>query len=207
MEQAPEGLYVDGWIGVVVKPAGLMVEPDKLGHPNLQEWAENEWGGQTWAVHRLDRPTSGLIVLARKKTACSRLMQQFEKRLIKKRYVFKTHVALSESEWFWEDYLEKRPAEFRSVVVDQPKGQRASLRGQRSSAHGGEMELFTGRYHQIRAQAAHRGLPILGDTFYGGVPWEERGIALHASHLTFQHPQSQEECVFDHLPYWHALEG
>ena len=80
MEKEPEVLYVDGWIALIVKPAGLMVEPDKHGHPNVQDWAKHQWGGTTWAVHRLDRPTSGLLVIARKKTACTRLMQQFEKR-------------------------------------------------------------------------------------------------------------------------------
>ena len=118
MEKEPEVLYVDGWIALIVKPAGLMVEPDKHGHPNVQDWAKHQWGGTTWAVHRLDRPTSGLLVIARKKTACTRLMQQFEKRLIGKRYVFRTEAALPEGEWYWEDQLEKRPAEFRSVVVD-----------------------------------------------------------------------------------------
>lgn len=63
----PKVLFLDDLIGVVVKPTMLMVEPDRLGNPNLQDWVENEWGGKSWAVHRLDRPTSGLMVLARKK--------------------------------------------------------------------------------------------------------------------------------------------
>ena len=100
MEKEPEVLYVDGWIAVIVKPAGLMVEPDKHGHPNVQDWAEHQWGGRTWAVHRLDRPTSGLLVIARKKTACTRLMQQFEKRLIGKRYVFRTEAVLPEGYFY-----------------------------------------------------------------------------------------------------------
>ncbi len=202
MEIEPEVLYVDGWIAVIVKPAGLMVEPDKQGHPNVQDWAEHQWGGQTWAVHRLDRPTSGLLVLARKKTGCTRLMQQFEKRLVGKRYVFRTEATLPEGEWFWEDQLEKRPAEFRSVVVEAPAGQRASLRGQRVNDQEAEVELFTGRYHQIRAQAAHRKMPVLGDVFYGGKAWLQEGIALHASFLRFMHPQSQEVMEYKHYPSW-----
>lgn len=203
MEKEPEVLYVDGWIAVIVKPAGLMVEPDKHGHPNVQDWAEHQWGGTTWAVHRLDRPTSGLLVIARKKTACTRLMQQFEKRQIGKRYVFRTEEVLPEGEWYWEDQLEKRPAEFRSVVVEAPAGQRASLRGHRQSEREAEVELFTGRYHQIRAQAAHRNVPVFGDVFYGGSPWMEAGIALHASYLRFTHPQSQEVLEFHHYPDWY----
>ncbi|MDG1252615.1 MAG: RluA family pseudouridine synthase [Schleiferiaceae bacterium] len=203
MEKEPQVLYLDGWIAVIVKPAGLMVEPDRLGHPNVQDWGEEQWGGKTWAVHRLDRPTSGLLVVARKKTSCSRLMEQFEKRQIGKRYVLKTSGVLPGGEWFWEDQLEKRSVEFRSVVVEAPLGQRASMRGLSQSETEAEVELFTGRYHQIRAQASHRNLPILGDEFYGGEAWPGEGIALHACYLRFNHPQTGEMMEYRNYPDWY----
>lgn len=204
MEKEPQVLYVDGWIAVIVKPAGLMVEPDRLGHPNVQDWGETQWGGRTWAVHRLDRPTSGILVVARKKTACTRLMEQFEKRQIGKRYVLRSSADLPSGEWFWEDHLEKRPAEFRSIVVEPPAGQRASMRGQSHSNTEAEVEIFTGRYHQIRAQAAHRNMAILGDEFYGGVAWDQEGIALHACYLRFQHPQTGELMEYQNYPDWYS---
>ncbi|CAI8300542.1 MAG: Ribosomal large subunit pseudouridine synthase A [Owenweeksia sp. TMED14] len=194
-----EVLYLDGDIAVVSKPAMLMVEPDKLGHPNLQDWGEYQWGGKTWAVHRLDRPTSGLLVIARKKYACTHLMKQFESRKVKKRYQFKTHKELPTGSWNWEDYLKKDNLKFKSLVVNDGEGQRASLRGVRIDDYSAEVELFTGRYHQIRAQASFRGYPILGDVFYGGDPWDQPGVALHASHLSFLHPKTNEEMSFDSL--------
>ncbi len=193
----PEVLYLDAAIAVVSKPAMLMVEPDKFGNPNLQDWAENEFGGITWAVHRLDRPTSGLVVLARKKYSCTHLMRQFESRTVKKRYKLKSHAELPEGTWNWEDFLKKDHLNFKSIIVSKDEGKRASLRGVRMDNNSAEVELFTGRYHQIRAQASHRGYPILGDVFYGGNAWDNEGVALHASHLAFHHPKTNEELIFD----------
>ncbi|MDG1880716.1 MAG: RluA family pseudouridine synthase [Schleiferiaceae bacterium] len=193
----PEVLYLDASIAVVSKPAMLMVEPDRFGNPNLQDWAEKEFGGITWAVHRLDRPTSGLVVLARKKYSCTHLMRQFEMRTVKKRYKLKSHIELPEGTWNWEDFLKKDHLNFKSIIVSKDEGKRASLRGERIDSNSAEVELFTGRYHQIRAQASHRGYPILGDVFYGGNAWDNEGVALHASHLSFHHPKTNEELIFD----------
>ena len=195
----PKVLFLDDLIGVVVKPTMLMVEPDRLGNPNLQDWAENEWGGKSWAVHRLDRPTSGLVVLARKKKSCTHLMQQFEMRVVRKKYRFKTHVPLNEKSWNWEDYLKKDPINFKSVIVSANEGKRAFLSGNRIGENIGEVEPKTGRYHQIRIQSSKRGYPILGDVHYGGKEWENKGIALHASFLSFRHPRNEEIMNFENL--------
>lgn len=197
MEEGPEILHLDRHVVVVSKRAGLMVEPDRLGHRNVQELLEEELQCHLWVVHRLDRPTSGLLVLARNKFACTGMMRQFEERTVQKRYTFKTHVELPESPWNWVDQLEKQPEHFRSVVVEAPAGKRAELTGQRIDLHRAEVEPQTGRYHQIRIQASHRGFPILGDTFYGGSPWEREGIALHSGYLAFHHPKTGETLSFD----------
>ncbi|MFM1884046.1 MAG: hypothetical protein RL168_230, partial [Bacteroidota bacterium] len=66
----------------------------------------------------------------------------------------------------------------------------------RLDGYRAEVEPFTGRYHQIRIQASHRGFPILGDTFYGGAAWDAPGIALHSGYLAFKHPKTGEEHAF-----------
>ncbi|NDD46926.1 MAG: hypothetical protein EBZ31_01030 [Flavobacteriia bacterium] len=81
--------------------------------------------------------------------------------------------------------------------MDAPHGKRAELRGERIDAFKAVVEPQTGRYHQIRIQASHRGYPILGDTFYGGSPWEQEGIALHSGFLAFQHPKTGETLEFE----------
>jgi len=197
MEEGPEILHLDRHVVVVSKRAGLMVEPDRLGHPNVQELLEEELQCNLWVVHRLDRPTSGVLVLAKNKFACTGLMRQFEERTIHKRYTFKTTAELPEGPWTWVDQLEKQPEHFRSVVVDAPHGKRAELRGERIESFKAVVEPQTGRYHQIRIQASHRGYPILGDTFYGGSPWEREGIALHSGYLAFQHPKTGETLEFE----------
>ncbi len=197
MEEGPEILHLDRHVVVVAKRAGLMVEPDRLGHPNVQELLEEELQCSLWVVHRLDRPTSGLLVLAKNKFACTGLMRQFEERTVKKRYTFKTTVELPADPWNWVDQLEKQPEHFRSVVVEAPAGKRAALSGHRLDAFRAAVEPQTGRYHQIRIQASHRGFPILGDTFYGGQAWDAPGIALHSGHLAFQHPKTGELHAFE----------
>ena len=115
----------------------------------------------------------------------------------KKRYKLKSHIELPEGTWNWEDFLKKDHLNFKSIIVSKDEGKRASLRGERIDSNSAEVELFTGRYHQIRAQASHRGYPILGDVFYGGNAWDNEGVALHASHLSFHHPKTNEELSFD----------
>lgn len=197
MEEGPEILHLDRHVVVVSKRAGLMVEPDRLGYPNLQELLEEELQSNLWVVHRLDRPTSGVLVMARNRFACTGLMRQFEERTVQKRYTFKTTLELPTNPWIWVNHLEKQPEHFRSVVVDGKQGKRAVLRGERIDAFTALVEPQTGRYHQIRIQASHRGYPILGDTFYGGEPWEQPGIALHSFFLAFQHPKTGERLSYD----------
>ena len=180
--------------------------------------------------HRLDRPVSGAIVFARHVRAARRLSEQFQQRLVRKIYwalvenrsdnnpLLSHDSTFDACEGIWNDFLRKIPGKAAAEVVDSthPEGKTASLIFRRKKVLPGdtmrsvrslianvqllEIELQTGRTHQIRVQAASRGLPIVGDTQYGsqlsfGKPVDnprERAIGLHARRLEFEHPKTQE---------------
>ena len=143
-------------------------------------------------VHRLDRPASGLMVLARTSNAARHLSRQFRERTVTKRYlalVEGTAVGIGTC----EDYLRKDGRHMRVTSPDDPDAQHAVLEWQ-SMAQGGrasllQVRLRTGRRHQIRVQLAHRGYPIWGDMRYGAThELDGQNLALHAYHLAIEHP-------------------
>jgi 23S rRNA pseudouridine1911/1915/1917 synthase len=154
--------------------------------------------------HRLDRPVSGVIVMAKDKRSARLLAEQFQARTVTKTYWVLVEGLLIESKGEWRDWMRKIPGEARSETCDQnePGAQQAVLDWKLlESVAGGmllEIRLGTGRTHQIRVQAASRGHPIFGDTLYGSTirfgPLADderlRGIALHARSLKFREPDS-----------------
>src|SRR5262249_23122264 len=149
--------------------------------------------------HRLDRPVSGVIVLAKTKKGARKISKQFERRKVGKLYWAAVEGFVEPAAGMWTDYLRKIPGEARVEIVaqDHPEAQHAMLRFRKlgDTPHGSwlELEPETGRMHQIRVQAASRGWPVLGDAQYGsqiafGPPDEDprkRAIALHARTLSF----------------------
>lgn len=171
--------------------------------------------------HRLDRPVSGVIVLAKTKKAARKISSQFERRRVRKVYWAAVSGTIEPSEGTWINTLRKIPDKPHVEVVadDHPEGQRAVLhyRVLGSTAHGSwlEIELETGRMHQIRVQAAARGHAIVGDAQYGstvtfGPHYDDhrlRAIALHARTLEFNDPESHERRTFN-APLgeaWHQI--
>jgi 23S rRNA-/tRNA-specific pseudouridylate synthase len=176
--------------------------------------------------HRLDRPVSGAIVFARHVRAAQRLSAQFENRTVTKIYWAVVQGNVEGDEGTWTDHLHKRHGMSQSIVVpaDDPRGKIAIMRYRvRGRGHiaqpfrlGGsskrespgpedraiytwlEIELETGRTHQIRVQCASRGHAVIGDSQYGstaifGEQFEDerlRAIALHARQLGFNHPMT-----------------
>ena len=157
--------------------------------------------------HRLDRPVSGVIVLAKTKKGARKISKQFERRKVGKIYWAAVEGCVEPAEGIWTDCLRKIPGEARVEIVaqDHPEAQHAALRFRKlgDTPHGSwlELEPETGRMHQIRVQAASRGWPILGDAQYGSQiafgPRDEdprkRAIALHARSLSFVMPVTQRE--------------
>ncbi|MGE0608552.1 MAG: RluA family pseudouridine synthase [Pirellulales bacterium] len=157
--------------------------------------------------HRLDRPASGVLMFTRHVRAARKISEQFERRTVKKTYWALVAGLVTPEAGTWTDYIKKVYGHPRAELVESgdPDGRPAILhyRTVGHTPHGSrlEIELETGRTHQIRVQAAARGWPVLGDAFYGcTVPFgpqhaeeRQRAIALHGRSLSFVHPVSREE--------------
>lgn len=149
--------------------------------------------------HRLDRPASGVLVFAKHARAARKLSEQFEERSVVKKYWALVSGTVPEDEGTWYDYMRKIPgrAEAELIPPIHPDAREAVLNfktlGRLGAATWLEIQLETGRTHQIRLQCASRGFPLLGDALYGStVPFgeqyedgRERAIALHSREITF----------------------
>jgi len=206
-------LYDEGPCLIVNKPAGLLTQAP-LGIDSLElrvkrfiKQREGKSGEIYLGVpHRLDRPVSGCIVFARHVRAARKISEQFEGRMVRKTYWALVPGLPLSPEGTWTDFLQKIDGEPRTVVVDErrPEGKLAILHYHtvQSTPKGTllEIELETGRTHQIRVQCSSRGLPLLGDTLYGSQvafgPWSDderaRLIALHARSIELKHPMTRE---------------
>ncbi len=209
-------LYLDNHLLVVHKPAGLLVQEDHTGDPDLmtlgKAYVKREFAkpGAVFLglVHRLDRPVSGVMVLARTSKAASRLSDQFRRRAPDKRYLALVEGRL-DGQGVREDWLAKVDRHVRVVKPGHPEGKRAELRWQalatEKTKHGSislvEVELLTGRAHQVRVQLAALGHPILGDLRYKAQrEFDGRNLALHSFRLEIEHPTQREAMTFSALP-------
>jgi 23S rRNA pseudouridine1911/1915/1917 synthase len=171
-----EILCQDGPCLVINKPSGLLTQAP-AGIDSLEvrikafiKHQEQKTGNVYLGLpHRLDRPASGAIVFARHVRAARRLSKQFEDRSVSKIYWALVEGDIQPDEGTWTDYLHKRHGMAEAIVVpeDDPRGKQAVLHyrvmGRTAGVSWLEIELETGRTHQIRVQAASRGYPILGD--------------------------------------------
>ncbi|MBN1908588.1 MAG: RluA family pseudouridine synthase [Pirellulales bacterium] len=206
-------LYEEGPCLVVNKPPGVLTQaPPGIDSLEVRARAflrarESIEGNFYLALpHRLDRPVSGAILLARHARAARRLAEQFEDRTVTKIYWACVSGRVDPAEGVWENHIRKIPDQALAEIVppDHPESRPARLtyRTLAQAAWGAwlEIRLDTGRMHQIRVQAAHRGHPILGDAAYGSaVPFGPAhddprlgAIALHARWLTFAHPMTRQ---------------
>jgi 23S rRNA pseudouridine1911/1915/1917 synthase len=217
-------LYEQNGCLVVNKPPGVLTQAvpgvDSLEVRVKAYLAGPRGGGEVYlnVIHRLDRPASGAIIFGKDLRTTRKLGAQFENRRVQKVYWACVEGAVSPDTGRWEDYLYKVEGEPRAEVVDadHPKGRHAALRYRVLKMFDWgtwlEIELETGRTHQIRVQAASRGHPILGDKQYGssiafGPQFEDErlnAIALHARSLTFRNPDTREsvEVVAPLAEYW-----
>jgi RluA family pseudouridine synthase len=224
-----ELLYEEGPCFAVLKPGGVLtqgppgVDSMELRFKRFLQRREGKTGNVYLGVpHRLDRPVSGVLLMARHVRAARRLAEQFEGRMVRKTYWAAVEGRVEPSESLWSDYHRKTPGEAKAELVppDHPEGKPAILRYRVLAAGDDrswlEIELETGRTHQIRVQAASRGHPILGDALYGAkTPFgpetddeRQRWIALHARFIAFKHPMSREpvSVTAPLLPPWNGFE-
>jgi RluA family pseudouridine synthase len=213
-ERGFEILLEDDALLAVVKPAGIATQAPP-GIESLETRIKTHLapaGDRSEAIylgipHRLDRPVSGAMVFAKTRRAARNLARQFERRRVRKIYWACVHGTPQPAEGTWTDYLSKVYGQPKAMVVDaaHPGAQLAALRYRAIGRHRHgawlEIELETGRTHQVRVQAASRGFAVVGDAHYGceipfGPPSEDvrlRPIALHARSLAFVHPMSRED--------------
>lgn len=204
-------LYEDNHLLVVVKSAGLPTMGTPEGQPTLltvaKEYVKQRYQkpGNVYlgVVSRLDAPVTGVVLLARTSKAAARLTEQFRTRAVEKSYwaVVEGIVEPSDGQlvdWLCEDERHRR---MHIVGPTMPEAKEARLTYRLQSIVKGnswlEIELETGRKHQIRLQLSHHGYPIVGDRKYGSrVPFSS-GIALHARRLVVSHPTTGERLEFE----------
>jgi 23S rRNA pseudouridine1911/1915/1917 synthase len=211
-----EVLFEDNHCLAVNKPAGLLSQGDGSSAPCLVDLATHYLKtryakpGNVYVglLHRLDRPTSGVVLLAKTSKAAGRLSAQFRSGTISKLYwaIVEGTTALQEGEWV--DLIEKDHQSNRSGVVVTASSSSREARvafhvlSRRGNLTKLELRPKTGRSHQLRVQLARRGLPIVGDGKYGArrrlyaLDGHLR-IALHARQLTFTHPTRLEVISVD----------
>ena len=203
-------LLNEPFFAVINKPAGLFTQASP-GIDSVETGLREQWRTPGSDVnpfvglpHRLDRGTSGALIVARNQRALQRLGEQFHSRKVQKSYLAVVEGCPTQAEGTWLDYLRKIPerpmAEITNADVEGAK--QAELCFKQLASESGlsllEIELKTGRMHQIRIQAASRGLSVVGDWCYGNeIQWgavDDRGertaLALHAAVVQFHHPQN-----------------
>ncbi|MFM2230609.1 MAG: hypothetical protein RL607_1867 [Bacteroidota bacterium] len=196
-------LYEDNHLIVVNKRVGDIVQGDKTGDTPLSDIVKAylkkkyEKPGEVFlgVVHRLDRPTTGLVVFARTSKALERMNALFSNRETQKTYWAVVKNVPPQSEDTLVHFLKRNPKNNTSKAYTKeiPDSKRASLHykliKKMDRYYALEIELHTGRHHQIRAQLAAIGCPIKGDLKYGfDRSNPDGGIHLHARSLAFVHP-------------------
>ena len=211
-----EILFEDGDILVVDKPAGMIVHPAP-GHPDgtlvdvlLAHCPQMRGVGsveRSGVVHRLDQETSGVMVFAKTNRAMRALRRDFEDHVsVRKTYLAVVHGAFKTRAGTIETLIGRKPWDRHRMAVVERDGKRAVTHWNVLQRHGTltlvEFTIETGRTHQIRVHAAHRGHPVVGDSLYGNAAADRRLAVpprrqlLHALGLAFNHPVTGEPMEF-----------
>ncbi len=215
-------LHRDRFLIVVNKPAGVLSHPNAgrasskersafEGRYNLDEKVYEGPAGRVWLIHRLDQDTSGVLLGALDEKTATRCREAFEEGAVRKQYNALVRGNLSAS-GTWLDHLavNRDRGKVRTAVLKSrpPNAElRFKLLGYNNTARLSllEIDLITGRTHQIRVQAASRQHPLVGDDVYGDFDMNKRVRAelqirrlfLHARQLEFKHPASGQKLVVE----------
>ena len=200
-------IYIDNHIIAVIKPTGLLTQTDRNSNDSLidqtRQWIKKKYNKPNniflGLVHRLDRNVSGVILFARTSKAASRLSKQFRERTIKKIYRAIVVGKVKKVRAKLVHHIRKGKSLKATVFPrETPTAKRSELSYEVIDLLGEntlvEVTLSTGRFHQIRAQMAFIGYPVLGDVKYGAPEaLLNQEITLYAYKLVFNHPISNEE--------------
>jgi len=200
-------LYEDNHLIVVNKTCSEIVHGDKTGDTPLSEiikqWLKEKYNkpGNVFAgvIHRLDRPVSGLVVFAKTGKALERMNDLFRRGEVKKTYWAIVKVRPPQTEAELVHYLVRNEKQNKSYAYDNEKqGSQKAILSYKLIAQSEkyfllEIDLKTGRHHQIRCQLAKIGCPVKGDLKYGfDRSNKDGGISLHSRKISFIHPVSKE---------------
>ncbi len=202
-------LYEDNHLLVAIKPINILSQSDITNDLDmltlLKEYIKEKYQkpGNVYLglVHRLDRPTGGVMVFARTSKAAARLSKQIQNKEFKKSYLAVIHGNI-ENQNTYTDYLEKR--ETKSYISNKEKGKYAVLNflkldyNEKENLSLVKINLQTGRNHQIRVQFSSRKHALYGDSKYGNDT--NKNLGLYAYKLEFNHPVTKEKLTFINYP-------
>ena len=222
-------VYEDRDILVAYKPAGIATQTARIGQQDMVSELKNYLSGQPQyrgkgepylgLVHRLDQPVAGILVFGKTKEAAASLSRQIAEGKLHKYYYAVIYGRPEKEKGTLCDYLYKdgKANMSRIVAEDFPQAKKARLSYRcvntlmalemQEEISLMEIELFTGRHHQIRVQMAHAGMPLLGDSKYGSEEDKEfsrqigvKNVALCAFRLQFIHPATGKNMKFERMP-------
>ena len=197
-ELPPIVVHEDDQLLIVNKPPGWNTHsPSPYAGEGIYEWLKNREA--RWAklalIHRLDKETSGLMIFSKTAEANRSLTEQFTKGLVKKEYILKSDRPAPQKKFTIKSHLKR--------VGERYASERGGVSGVDAETEFEVSDEFiiarpkTGRTHQIRVHAAESGFPILGDTLYGGSPYER--LCLHSQRIEFVHPATGKAGEATHL--------
>ena len=224
-DMAVDVLFEDNHLLILNKPAGILVHGDKTGDTTLLDLAKSylkvkyhKPGAVFLGVpHRLDRPVSGVLILARTSKALNRLNSMFNAQKVTKLYLAITDRAARKEELTLNQWLlkDRRRNVVRSVKAKQGESKLATTQMKLHLVRDGlslwQLQPLTGRSHQLRVAMQSNGIPILGDVKYGGSTIHDpRRICLHCYEMRFEHPVRREPLIIraslPNFPYWQTFE-
>jgi 23S rRNA pseudouridine1911/1915/1917 synthase len=209
-------IFEDNHLLVINKDAGVLVQGDKTGDTPLSDLAKayvkekHQKPGEVFmgVIHRIDRPVSGLVLMARTSKALERMNEQFKNREIEKKYLAVVRNRPPANAGNLVHWLIKNPETnvTKAYEKEVPNSMRSELNykliGELDGFYLLEVNPITGRPHQIRVQLASMNCPIVGDNKYGYPRGnKDKSICLHAHQVKFMHPVKKEEMqLFAALP-------
>ena len=200
-----EIIYQDEDVLVCLKPPRVLSTDEPGGLPELVRQELGDIKADVRTVHRLDRVVSGLMVLARNPVAASELSRQIRENQFEKEYLAVVHGCPGKQSGAMRDLLVRDKARKMTMLAECPGKdvQEAILRYQMLSTNGQmsriQIQLVTGRTHQIRVQFSSRGMPLVGERKYA-VGTDECELALWSYRIAFKHPKTGESMDFYRMP-------
>lgn len=198
-------LYEDQHIIVCRKESGVAVQTARMSQMDMESALKNylavkDSGKMPYLaiIHRLDQPVRGVLVFAKTLFAAKELSRQVTQHSVGKYYLAEVEGKIPEEAGTLENYLLKDGKTNTSKVVKEnvPGAKKATLHYKKKDEHTIEIELVTGRHHQIRVQCAYAGMPLKGDTKYNPDAKRTDELGLCAYHLIFKHPKTGKTMEF-----------